>query len=69
MNPIANGCSNIAWKRTLVLCAIIGGLMTIGESKDFNNGSQAIGYFVGSTVGMIVLAGGATAACSKQIKA
>ena len=65
MNPIAQAFSNVAWKRALLICAAIGALGTVGNSKDFDNSGQAISYYIGYTGAMIVMASGATAACSK----
>ena len=66
MNPIQKAISNIAWKRTFIVCAALGGLSTLGGQKDIENGGQAIGYFIGATSAWVVMAGTATAACSKQ---
>ena len=65
MNPIKNAFSNIAWKRALIICAALGALGTMGDSKDLDNGGEAIGYYIGYTGALIFMAAGTTAACSK----
>ena len=65
MNPIKNAFSNIAWKRALVICAAVGALGTLGDSKNLDNSSEAIGYYIGYTGALVVLASATTAACSK----
>lgn len=66
MNPIKSAFNNVAWKRTLIICAALGSLSTLGDSKDLDNAAEAIGYFIGATSTYAVMVGGATAACSKQ---
>ena len=65
MNPISNAFSNIAWKRALIICAALGALGTMGASKDLNDSGEAIGYYVGYTGALVVMASVTTAACSK----
>ena len=66
MNPIKSAINNIAWKRTLIICAALGALSTVGDNKELNNGGEAIGYFIGATGAYTLMVGAATAACSKQ---
>ena len=68
MNPIKNAFSNIAWKRTLIICAALGALGTVGASKRFDNSAQSIGYYIGYTGSIVVMLSSATAACSKLRK-
>ena len=46
MNPIKSAFSNIAWKRTLIICAALGALGTMGDSKQLNDSGEAIGYYI-----------------------
>ena len=69
MNQFQPAFNNIAWKRLLIICAALGCLGTVGESKNFYSGGEAIGYFIGYTGAAVVLAGATTAICSKQKEA
>ena len=67
MNPIKAAFNNVAWKRTLIICAAFGALSTIGNSKNLDSSAEAIGYFSGSTLGFTIMASAATASCSKKV--
>ena len=69
MNPIKSAFSNVAWKRTLIICAALGALATLGDSKKLDSSGEAIGYFAGSTLGFTIMASAATASCSKKATA